>query len=70
MWGDLSFQVFTEFIVIRLVMFCVLVCSVCTGISETHTASTFRLADLISVDAAVVVEENVSVILEGFRELG
>jgi len=45
-----------------VVMFCVLVCCVCSGISEKRTASTFRLADLILVDAAVVVEENVSVI--------
>jgi hypothetical protein len=70
MLGDLSFQVFTEFIDQTVVMFCVLVCFVYTGISEIHTASSFRLADLIPVDAAAVVEENVSVMLEGFRELG
>jgi len=70
MLGNLSFQVFTEFIDQTVVMFCVLVCFVCTGISKKHTASIFGLTDLIPVDAAVVVEENVSVILEGFRELG
>jgi hypothetical protein len=43
-------------------MFCVLVCFVCSGISEKHTASTFRLGDLMLVNAAVVAEENVSVI--------
>ena len=62
MLGDLSFQVFTAFIDQTVVMFCVLVCFICYGISENHTASTVRLADLILVDAAVVVEENVSIV--------
>jgi len=70
MLGDLSFQVFTAFIDQTVVMFCVSVCFVCTGIAEKRTVSTCRLADLIPVDAAVVLEENVSVILEVFRELG
>jgi hypothetical protein len=62
MLGDLSFQVFTAFIDQTVVMFCVLVCFICSAISQNQTASTFRLADLIPVDAAVVVGENVSVI--------
>jgi hypothetical protein len=68
--GGFKFQGFRAFIDQTKVMFYVLVCFVCSGISEKHTASTFRLADLIPVDAAVLVGENVSVILEGFRELG
>jgi hypothetical protein len=62
MLGDLIFQVFTAFIDQTVVMFCVLVCFICSGISENRTACTFRLANFILVDAAVVVEENVSVI--------
>jgi hypothetical protein len=55
---DISFQVFTSFDVQKMVMFCILVCCVCSDISENHFASSFGLVDLITLDAEVVAEEN------------